>query len=44
MKYCDDINCCKNKDEEKYLYAFFDCAVMIIIIYLKIIFSVNGKN
>lgn len=28
MKYCDDINCCKNKDEEKYLYAFFDCAVI----------------
>tara|TARA_A100001011_G_scaffold379111_1_gene444720 strand:+ start:225 stop:986 length:762 start_codon:yes stop_codon:yes gene_type:complete len=28
MKYCDDINCCKNKEEEKYLYSFFDCLVV----------------
>lgn len=26
-KYCDDINCCKNEIEEKYLYAFFDCNI-----------------
>ena len=26
-KYCDDIKCCKNKQEESFLYAFFDCEI-----------------
>lgn len=27
LKYHDDINCCKNKQEELFLYSFFDCAI-----------------
>jgi hypothetical protein len=27
FKYRDDINCCNNKQEELFLYSFFDCAI-----------------
>jgi len=28
MKYCDDISSCRNKQEETFLYSFFDCAIV----------------
>ena len=27
MKYCDDIKSCRNKQEENFLYSFFDCVI-----------------